>query len=135
MVAYLGTNWSDSSWSCCSSTLTCRAASTPSISSTLEPWPRPMTSPTPQSRSQRYVQTAADPDLTFHFNAYPEPDRASHLRDANLRPLGYRPSRAPFGPGSELFAYFISKNNHFLSEWDCSVFEKSFTAKRSQKTS
>jgi hypothetical protein len=27
----------------------------------------------------------ADPDPTFHFNANPE--LASHLRDANLRPL------------------------------------------------
>ncbi len=29
-----------------------------------------------------------DPDLTFHINAYPEPDLASHLSDAYLRPLG-----------------------------------------------
>ncbi len=96
MFEYLGTNWSDSSWSCCSSTSMCRAACTPSISSTLEPWPRPMTSPTRQSRFRRYVQTAVDPDLTFPFNAYPEPDRAAHLSDANLRPLVYRPSRAPY---------------------------------------
>ncbi len=36
----------------------------------------------------------ADPDPAFHFTADPEP--ALHQSDANLRPLVYRPSPAPF---------------------------------------
>jgi hypothetical protein len=50
----------------------------------------------PLSKVRANRLMSQDPDLTFHFNAYPEPDRPSHLCDANLRPLGYRPSRAPF---------------------------------------
>ncbi len=102
MFEYLGTNWSDSSWSCSSSTSMCRAACTPSISSTLEPWPRPMTSPTPQSRSQRYVQTGlwvgtiftiADMDITFHGSCF---------SSKYLRLLFYRPSMAPFWASASL---------------------------------
>jgi hypothetical protein len=36
-----------------------------------------------------------DPDPAFHFNADPDPDNAPHQSDGNLRPLDYRPSRAP----------------------------------------
>ncbi len=36
----------------------------------------------------------ADPDAIFHFNT--DPDPASNQSDENLRPLVYRPSRAPF---------------------------------------
>ncbi len=46
----------------------------------------------------------ADSDLAFHFTAdqdptghvYADPDHAPHESEANLRPLVYRPSRAPF---------------------------------------
>ncbi len=48
----------------------------------------------------------ADPDSSFHFNADPDPticlnvdsdlDPAPHQSDANLRPLVYRFSKAPF---------------------------------------
>jgi hypothetical protein len=45
----------------------------------------------------------ADPDLTFHFTAYPDPtflidadqDLAPHQRDGNLRPLACRPFTVP----------------------------------------
>jgi hypothetical protein len=36
----------------------------------------------------------ADPDPDFHF--YADPDPAHHQMDENLRPLVYRPYRAPF---------------------------------------
>lgn len=36
-----GTSWKGFSWRCSSSTSTCRRASTPSITSTCAPWPRP----------------------------------------------------------------------------------------------
>ncbi len=36
----------------------------------------------------------ADPDPSFHYNA--DPDPAPHQSDGNLRPLVFRPSRAPF---------------------------------------
>ncbi len=35
----------------------------------------------------------ADPDADFHFNLHPDP--SPHLRDGNLQPLVYGPSRAP----------------------------------------
>jgi hypothetical protein len=38
----------------------------------------------------------ADPDPAFHFNANADPDPAPNQSDANLRPLVYRTSRAPF---------------------------------------
>jgi hypothetical protein len=38
---------------------------------------------------------SADPDPAFHFNADPDPDPV-HQSDGNLRPLVYRPPRAPF---------------------------------------
>ncbi len=38
----------------------------------------------------------ADPDPAFHSSADPDPDPALHQSDGNLRPLVYRPSRAPF---------------------------------------
>jgi hypothetical protein len=38
----------------------------------------------------------ADPDPTFHFDAVPAPDPAPLKSDENLRPLVYRPSKAPF---------------------------------------
>ncbi len=45
------------------------------------------------------------PDQTFHWNA--DSDPASHQNDTNLRPLVYRPSRAPF---SNLHAPNVSAN-------------------------
>jgi hypothetical protein len=50
------------------------------------------------------ITFVADPNPAFHFNADPDPalhlnadpDPATHQGDANLRPLVYRPSRAPF---------------------------------------
>jgi hypothetical protein len=41
-------------------------------------------------------QINVDPDLVFQFNAVPDSDLAPHQSDANLRPLVYRPYRAPF---------------------------------------
>jgi hypothetical protein len=38
----------------------------------------------------------ADSDLALLFNEDPDPDPAPHQSNANLRPLVYRPSRAPF---------------------------------------
>jgi hypothetical protein len=40
----------------------------------------------------------ADPDPAFHLDANldPDPDPAFHEGYANLRPIAYRPSRAPF---------------------------------------
>ncbi len=34
-------------------------------------------------------------DPAFHFNADPDPNPAPHQSQTNLRPLFYRPSRAP----------------------------------------
>jgi hypothetical protein len=47
------------------------------------------------SKEILYFAFNADPDpAAFHLN--PDPDPASHQSDVNLRPLVYRPFRAPF---------------------------------------
>jgi hypothetical protein len=38
----------------------------------------------------------ADSDPAFHCNADPDPDPVHNQSDVNLRPLVYRPFRAPF---------------------------------------
>jgi hypothetical protein len=38
----------------------------------------------------------ADPDPAFYLNVDPDPDPVPHQRNANLRPLAYRPFKYPF---------------------------------------
>ncbi len=56
------------------------------------------------------VQLNAVPDPTFHFNADPDPDSdpTSHQIYANLRPLVYRPSKAPFWASATLRGFILS---------------------------
>jgi hypothetical protein len=43
-----------------------------------------------------HLNADLDMDATFHFNADLLPDPAPHQSDANLQPLAFRPSTAPF---------------------------------------
>ncbi len=50
--------------------------------------------PDPAPNPYPALRFNADPDPALHFNA--DPDPAPLQNDGNLRPLVYRPSRAPF---------------------------------------
>jgi hypothetical protein len=73
---------------------------------------------TPYSRVADPLHLNADPDLAFHFTAdqdpighvYADQDHAPHESEANLRPLVYRPSRAPFLASPNFhFIYYFSR--------------------------